>query len=49
MPNHTLFAERIYNLSETTGAVHEFIFSFNIFGDGSESNVSLLYFLIFIF
>jgi hypothetical protein len=31
VPNHTLYGEKIYNLTETSGAVHEFIFHFNVF------------------
>jgi len=36
IPNHTLYGEKIFNMTETTGALHEFTFSFNIFGQGTS-------------
>lgn len=41
IPNHTLYAEKIYNLTETTGAVHEFTFCFNIFGASNTDMVRI--------
>jgi hypothetical protein len=32
IPNHSLFFEKIYNMSETSGAVQEFVIAFNMFG-----------------
>jgi hypothetical protein len=32
VPNHTLFFEKVFNLSETSGAVQDFIIAFNIVG-----------------
>jgi hypothetical protein len=40
VPNHTLFVERIYNLTETAGAVHEFLIAFNMFGRDNTNMVS---------
>jgi hypothetical protein len=39
VPNHTLFIERIYNLTETAGAVHEFLIAFNMFGRDNTNMV----------
>jgi hypothetical protein len=39
IPNHTLYSERIYNLTETAGAVHEFIFHFNVFNSNTSDMV----------
>lgn len=41
VPNHTLFGERIYNMTDTTGgAVHEFAIVFNLFGGSNANTVS---------
>jgi hypothetical protein len=32
VPNHTLFFEKVFNLSETSGAVQDFIIAFNMVG-----------------
>jgi hypothetical protein len=32
IPNHSLFFEKIFNMSETSGAVQEFVIAFNMFG-----------------
>ena len=40
IPNHTLYAEKIYNLTETSGAVYDFTFCFNIIGASHTDMVS---------
>uniref|UniRef100_A0A7S3HEK3 Mechanosensitive ion channel MscS domain-containing protein n=2 Tax=Spumella elongata TaxID=89044 RepID=A0A7S3HEK3_9STRA len=45
IPNHSLWNEKIYNLSETTGATHEFAIVFNINGsEGSDAEKIKLFF-----
>jgi hypothetical protein len=41
VPNHTLFFEKIYNLTETTGAVQSFVIAFNMFGMENTRMVSV--------
>jgi hypothetical protein len=41
VPNHTLFVEKIYNMTETAGAVHEFSITFNMLGGDHTNTVSL--------
>jgi hypothetical protein len=43
VPNHTLFFEKIYNLTETTGAVQSFVIAFNMFGMENTRMVSVCF------
>jgi hypothetical protein len=43
VPNHTLFFDKVFNLTQSSGAIQDFIIAFNMSGQENADIVSVAY------